>query len=356
MTTDPISVLLIEDNPGDATLIRRLLLGNSQGLINVECASTLSQGKEMLAEGGVDLILLDLTLPDSQGLETFTRVYQQSPDTPIILLTGIEDEELAIQAAHQGAQDYLAKGQLLDIRLLMRSIRYAMERSRLKTESERINNVREQAELKNAVLEERNRIARELHDSLTQSLYSLTLWAEAGRRVVAEGATDLAEEYFGQVGELAQQSLKEMRLLVHELRPLDLDTHGFIGGIQQRLDAVESRAGVRALLQVEGEFNLPIEMQEGLYRVVQESLNNALRHAGADSVTVTIVSARDCIELRVSDDGKGFDPSAAVGSGGMGLTGMGERVKRMGGTLIIDSSPGMGTTILVQLSVSKSVD
>jgi signal transduction histidine kinase len=283
-------------------------------------------------------------------------VYQQSPDTPIILLTGIEDEELAIQAAHQGAQDYLAKGQLLDIRLLMRSIRYAMERSRLKTESERINNVREQAELKNAVLEERNRIARELHDSLTQSLYSLTLWAEAGRRVVAEGATDLAEEYFGQVGELAQQSLKEMRLLVHELRPLDLDTHGFIGGIQQRLDAVESRAGVRALLQVEGEFNLPIEMQEGLYRVVQESLNNALRHAGADSVTVTIVSARDCIELRVSDDGKGFDPSAAVGSGGMGLTGMGERVKRMGGTLIIDSSPGMGTTILVQLSVSKSVD
>jgi DNA-binding response OmpR family regulator len=86
----------------------------------------------MLAEGGVDLILLDLTLPDSQGLETFTRVYQQSPDTPIILLTGIEDEELAIQAAHQGAQDYLAKGQLLDIRLLMRSIRYAMERSRLK--------------------------------------------------------------------------------------------------------------------------------------------------------------------------------------------------------------------------------
>jgi signal transduction histidine kinase len=171
--------------------------------------------------------------------------------------------------------------------------------------------------------------------------------------MVAEGATNLAEEYFGQIGGLAQQSLKEMRLLVHELRPLDLDTHGFVGGIQQRLDAVESRAGVRTSLQVEGELNLPIEIQEGLYRVAQEALNNTLRHAGADFVTVTIASHPDSIELRVSDNGRGFDPSAAVGSGGLGLTSMEERVKRMGGTLIIDSRPGEGATVLVQLSVPK---
>jgi signal transduction histidine kinase len=355
MTSDPINVLLIEDNPGDATLITRML-GNSRASINVECASSLSKGREFLSKGGVDIILLDLTLPDSQGLATFTRVYQESPDIPIILLTSVEDDELAIEAAQQGAHDYLSKGQSLDIQLLMRSIRYAMERSRLKRESlEEVNRVREQAELKNAVLEERYRIARDLHDSATQSLYSLTLWAETGRRVLAEGGTDLAMEYFDQIGGLAQQSLKEMRLLVHELHPLGLDTHGFIGSIQQRLDAVESRAGVTTSLQVEGELDLPIEMRDGLYWVVQGALNNALRHAGADSVTVTIDSTSDPIELRVSDNGRGFDPSAVVGSGGLGLTSMEERLKGMGGTLIIDSHPGEGTTILIQLSVPKSL-
>jgi signal transduction histidine kinase len=226
-----------------------------------------------------------------------------------------------------------------------------MERCRLRAETEHGHRVREQVELKNAVLEERNRIARELHDSLTQSLYSLTLQAEAGRRTVGEGNVETTRDNFAQIGQVAQQALKEMRLLVYELRPLGLDQQGLISGLRQRLDSVEKRAGVNANMLVEGEEDLPAPVEEALYRIAQEALNNALKHSGATAVTLKVVFQPGTVELEVSDNGRGFDPTVAGRSGGLGLVGMRERAGHLHGSLTIDSEPAKGTTIRVLVNL-----
>ena len=201
-----------------------------------------------------------------------------------------------------------------------------------------------------AIVEERGRLARELHDSVTQSLYSLTLLAEAGQRLAKSGDVERAREYLNRLGEIGQQSLKEMRLLVYELRPLALREEGLLGALNQRLDAVERRAGVEAHLVIEGKLELPENVEEALYRIAQEALNNALKHAAPTSVEVSIRADGKHVELEVADDGQGFDLDAAGTGGGMGLISMRERAERLGGTLQVISATGEGTKVKVCLS------
>jgi signal transduction histidine kinase/HAMP domain-containing protein len=202
-----------------------------------------------------------------------------------------------------------------------------------------------------AVMRERERLARELHDSVTQSLYSLTLFAEAGRDLARDGELERVEGYLTRLGEIAQQALKEMRLLVYQLRPLALQREGLVGALQQRLDAVEGRVGVEARLLAEKLVELPASVEEGLYRIAQEALNNALKHAAATSVTVYIRIEDERVELEVVDDGQGFDPNTVSDRGGMGLASMRERAEKLGGSLTILSAPGEGTRVKVSVGV-----
>jgi nitrate/nitrite-specific signal transduction histidine kinase len=211
----------------------------------------------------------------------------------------------------------------------------------------------EQAQ-QSAIIEERSRLARELHDSVTQSLYSLTLLAEAGQRLAKAGDIERAREYLHRLGEIGQQSLKEMRLLVYELRPLALREEGFVGALNQRLDAVERRAGVEARMVTEGKLELPENVEEALYRIAQEALNNALKHAAPTSVEVTIRADGRRVELEVADDGRGFDLDAVEGGGGMGLVSMRERAEKIGGTLQVISAAGEGTRVKVCLACADS--
>jgi PAS domain S-box-containing protein len=203
-----------------------------------------------------------------------------------------------------------------------------------------------------AALEERQRLARELHDSVTQSLYSLTLLAEAGRRTAAAGDAERTSAHIARLGETAQQALKEMRLLVYELRPLALETAGLAEALQQRLDAVEKRAGVDARLRVDLEMELPFEVEHALYRIAQEALNNALKHSGAANVTVRLEAREGRVELQVADNGRGYATESMAGRGGLGLVSMRERAEALGGTLAIDTQPGAGTRVQVRVPVA----
>jgi signal transduction histidine kinase len=206
-----------------------------------------------------------------------------------------------------------------------------------------------------AVVSERQRLARELHDSVTQALYSLVLLSEAGRRLASTQGSSQLEEVTTRLGEIGQQALKEMRLLVYELRSLTLQERGLVRALEQRLDAVEKRAGIRASLSAEGALELPAPVEEALYRIVQEALNNALKHASATAVSVRVAATDGRVEIEVADDGKGFDPDAVRDRGGMGLANMQERIAELGGQLAIRSTPGKGTTVEVTLDVPGSV-
>jgi PAS domain S-box-containing protein len=199
-----------------------------------------------------------------------------------------------------------------------------------------------------ATREERERLARELHDSVTQALYSLTLLAEAARRAAGRDDAAQVEAYLTRLGEIAHQSLKEMRLLVYQLRPAALEKEGLVGALQQRLDAVEKRAGVEARLLVERTVDMPANVEEDLFRIAQEALNNSLKHASATCVTVRLQTNATGIEFEVADDGKGFDPESVQAKGGMGLTSMSERAARLGATLSIRSAPGSGTRVIAK--------
>ena len=200
-----------------------------------------------------------------------------------------------------------------------------------------------------AVLEERNRMARELHDAITQSLYGLVAFAGGGRELVRAGNIASVDQQFDRIEQIAQQTLKEMRLLLFELRPPALEQEGLTGALRSRLQVVERRAGVGTHLQVDETIQLSTSLQGGLYRIAQEALNNALKHATASAVEVALRQNGKYVELEVADDGAGFDVDLVWAAPGLGLTSMRERAVEMGGSLVVDSSPGAGTRIMVRV-------
>jgi len=208
-----------------------------------------------------------------------------------------------------------------------------------------------------AALAERNRLARELHDSVTQSLYSVTLYAEAAARLLTAGQHAEATDHLRELRDTAQEALREMRLLIFELRPPALEKSGLIAALQSRLEAVEGRGGILTELQVEGAHEadrVPLAIQEELFQIAREALNNALKHAHAQHVRVRVQFRQEAARLEVRDDGVGFDPAQTLARGGLGLPGMKERAQKIGADLEITSAPGKGTTVRVAVAPGKS--
>ena len=207
-----------------------------------------------------------------------------------------------------------------------------------------------ETDMERAINEERNRLAREMHDSVTQSLYSLTLFTEAARHLSEAAGDEKLEGYLGQIGSLGLQALKEMRLLVFELGLHALEEDNLVEALEKRLKAVEGRTGVDAKVINEGyQKQLPyIETQ--LFKIAQEALNNALKHAGASSVEVHFRQEVSTLEMEIIDDGVGFKPESKKDGPGMGLKNIKERVSRMDGELEIDSRPGKGTRLKVTIT------
>jgi signal transduction histidine kinase/putative methionine-R-sulfoxide reductase with GAF domain len=202
-----------------------------------------------------------------------------------------------------------------------------------------------------AVVQERQRLARELHDSVTQLLYSQVLFAGAGLKVLRHGDLANTEDYLSRIDQAAQQALKEMRLLVYQLRPTDYLEEGLEGALARRLDSVEKRTGINARLVVEGDLSLDESVEMALYRIAEEALNNTLKHAQASAVTITLRALEGRVILEVADNGIGFDPQRGLQAGGMGLENMHERAAALGGRLQIDSQPGQGAKITVEIEV-----
>ncbi len=215
--------------------------------------------------------------------------------------------------------------------------------------------LRQQAE-QAAVMEERQRLARELHDSVTQSLYSLILFSDATRTQTNLENPERLNHYLDRMHETSQQALKEMRLLIYELRPLVLEQEGLVGALRHRLDAVERRAGLTTSFTVLDHIDLPPQVEESLYRIAQEALNNVLRHANATQVDVKLSTDGSNIELEIKDNGKGFDLAAVKNCGGIGLASMRERAEKLGADLSIQSEPDEGTRIRLLVEHGLSVN
>jgi PAS domain S-box-containing protein len=210
----------------------------------------------------------------------------------------------------------------------------AIENSRLRIRAERA-----------AAAAERNRLARDLHDAVTQTLFSTSLIAEAlpqmWERYPDEGRRRLEE-----LRQLTRGALAEMRTMLLELRPAALAEVGLVELLRQLAEAITGRARVPVALSVEGQCCLPPDVQIACYRITQEALNNVVRHANASRATICLECLADRVELCISDNGCGFDP-APVAPDHLGLGIMCERAETVGATMRIDSQPGQGTQVAI---------
>jgi signal transduction histidine kinase len=215
-----------------------------------------------------------------------------------------------------------------------------------------IDNARLFAESKGkAALEERHRIARDLHDSVCQELYSMTLYIRAAEMALGRSSRagdDLVTRHLAGLERLAREAHEDMRNLIFELHPPTLHSEGLTSVIRHHAAALSARTGLR--IEVRESCDIP-ELDEDVelnaYRLLQEALHNAVKHARAESIVVKIrqdPAKTGALVLQVADDGVGFDPTAACGKG-VGLASMHERAEAMGGQLTITSQPEVGTTV-----------
>jgi signal transduction histidine kinase len=229
-----------------------------------------------------------------------------------------------------------------------RTAQLASTYEQLQVEAIEKNQLIEQA----AVAEERSRLARDLHDSLTQSLYSFSLFIQTAKELVENGDKQSLKNTLAELTNASKDVHKELRLLVYNLRPSVLEDEGLVGALRQRLDTVEGRAGIITELITEGECRLSLQGEETVYRVIQELLNNILQHSSATEVSLKASFGEEQSYFTVQDNGIGFDPENTNGRTGLGLVIMRERVEKIGGQLSIMSKPGKGTTVIITVNNS----
>jgi signal transduction histidine kinase len=207
-----------------------------------------------------------------------------------------------------------------------------------------------------AVVEERQRVARELHDSVTQSIYGTVMFAEAAGRLLDRGDLSAARQHLNELRDASLKALWEMRLLIFELRPLELEKRGLVSALQSRLSTVENRAGLKAEFRCEGIGRLPHRIEDALYRIAQEALNNAIKHANASRVSLSLTRSESTVELVFRDNGVGFDLDAGRQKEGFGLAGMEQRTAGVGGELKITTGRGHGTRVEVRVPISSETE
>jgi len=221
----------------------------------------------------------------------------------------------------------------------------AVDRIRLKEETDRLNLKAQEM----AALEERNRLARELHDSMSQALYGIALGTRTAQTLLDRDPAALREP-LDYVLSLAEAGLSEMRALIFELRPEMLENEGLTVALKSQAASLQARHGLDVRLELCVEPDIALAAKEALYRIAREALHNIVKHARAHQVTLRMACCDDDggVALEIADDGAGFDPGDSF-PGHLGLRSMRERAARLGGTFQVESAPGQGTRIAVSV-------
>jgi len=255
-----------------------------------------------------------------------------------------------------GPNEYRVKTASDEIRWIRVSSRPTFSEGRITglqgvmTDITAVKRAEEQLE-KSAAIAERRRLARELHDSATQTLYSISLYSNATKESLNAGKIDTAIQHTDVIQNLSQSALADMRLLIFEMQPQILIEKGLAKALRERLDLVEARAGYNTSLRVTSEEPIPQVIEAELYAIATEALNNTLKHAQAEQVNVILDVDEHAICLEISDNGLGFNPEASDISEGFGLSSMRDRTERLEGSFILKSTPGEGTTVRAEVPV-----
>jgi len=360
-----VRILLVEDNRGDARLIQEMLEEADAGEFNLICAESLSEALKCFDETSVDVILLDLSLPDSHGLDTFIKINNCVPAIPVVVLSGFGDEAFAVEAVRRGAQDYLVKGQT-DSSLLVRALRYAVER-------QRTENAFVQAERLRALGAMASGVAHDFNNVLAVILGRVELALEDVQDAKLKRDLQIIQKTALDASSTVRRLQEFSRVRVgHALEPVDIEQL-----IHHALQMVESR---KIQLKETGADNIDIvtnlssvgsvlgdaaELKQALVNIIFNSID-AMPEGG--NITVTSEQENGFAVVSISDTGSGipdeikgriFDPFFTTkGSKGLGL-GLSVTygiVNRHGGKIDFESAVGEGATFVIKLPVAGEVE
>lgn len=351
-----LRILLVEDNAGDATLVEHYVrqgslfgVAESAAVTHVE---TIAAATEELETGGVDLLLLDLGLPESKGLETIDRLPDSASDLPVVVLTGLDDQETAVEAIQRGAQDYLPKDDL-DTDRLMRSIRYAIERNKQEARLRRQNR---QFELFNSVL--RHDVQNGM-DVIRQHGMLLAEGLSGDERDHAETIVDWSED----VSELTRKVQGMLRAVTDEQR--EFSQVDAAEPLREQVERVAAMDGVSVDADIPEK--LPVEADDMLSAVFGNVLTNAVEHNDSDEprVTVGVTETDGVVHVRVTDNGPGIPEElresvfgrgvqADPDGGGFGLYFVATMVGEYGGEVTIEENEPRGTVFDIALPTARA--
>ena len=361
-----IRVLLIEDNIGDSRLIREMLSEAKDVSFALKHAERLQAGLEQLGQGGIDVVLLDLGLPDSQGLETLDKTYALAPEVPIVVLTGLDDDTLGVRAVNRGAQDYLKKGQV-DGELLMRTIRYAIERKRAK---ERESELQRQLDLSRRLVSVgvmTTGVAHEVNNPLAKIIGFTELLMQKSISEEVREEVRAINENAHQVAEIVQNLLTFAQ--EQELERKYVDINGLIESILAMRARTLETSNIRVTTQLDPE--LPRVLADGAQ--LQQVFLNLIVNSGAEmkaahgegNLLIKTEVIDKAVQITFADDGPGiteenlwylfvpFFTTRGLGKGtGLGLSICYGIISQHGGRIYAKSELGKGATFFVELPIA----
>lgn len=376
------SILIVDDVPVNLAVLVDYL---TEYGFNIRIARRGETALQRVHYDAPDLILLDILLPGIDGFETCRRLKADpaTAEIPVIFMTSLASAADKVTGFEVGAVDYVTKPLQqaevlaritthLRLRKMTQSLQAQTVQLELssRTERERLfTAVREQrAQLRaltNKLTEvqesERRQIARELHDEMGQALTALRINLAAVEKALPPDAPAPSRDRLAEAMQLAEQTLEQIRELSLNLRPPMLDDLGLVPTLRWYVKRYTSRTNIAAELTVLGvEQRLPPPVETALYRVLQEALTNVARHAAATTVHLQLRYDAQSVTAQVEDNGRGFlvnhNTLPEADAAGMGLLGMRERVTLLGGTFQIESAPGKGTQLWLEIPVEGQRD
>jgi len=390
MTTPALKVLLVEDSASDADFLQEHLLDVGFERFEVTHVERLEDALARLRKHDFDVVLLDLSLPDSSGVDTLVRTQRDAPDVPLVVLTGLTDQAMAIEAVRHGVQDYLIKGQT-DERQIARAIRYAIERQllekRLRKSEERYRRLADKlerrveertsdlrgalraleqrttqlrslaAELSQAEERERRRLAQAMHDHLQQLLVAAKLQVQ---RLSGDTSPETNQEVITLIQQILTESIEATRSLTFELSPPVLYDRGLGQALEWLGDWMQAKHGLLVTVEADEQADmLSQEVRILLFQATRELLFNVVKHAHVNKAGVRLCQTAGEVRIVVADQGVGFDLqqkfSGHGSSGGFGLFSIRERLELVGGKMEVDTAPGSGSrfTLTVPLKTVR---
>lgn len=351
------NILIVDDQPDNLNLLIGLL--SEQGYI-VRPALSGKLALRSIQSTLPDLILLDIMMPEMDGYEVCTQLKasERTQDIPIIFISALNEVFDTVKAFSLGGADYITKPfqpqEVLvrienQLRIRRLSEQLLEQNAKLAEEIEERKRV-EEALRQASIVEERNRMAREIHDTLAQAFTGILMQLGAASRIMAQDP-EAAKVYIAQARDLSRSGLAEARRSVAALRPQLLEDGDLWTALNRLAAQMSSDTETGTVCEAIGTaYPLPQEVENNLLRIGQEALTNAVKHACASSIRMELVYEPTRCVLRVQDNGRGFAIDSSSASSGFGLLGMRERSDRIGAHLAIQSQPEQGTEVLVAVN------